>query len=335
MNPEFNIGDTVINIDPCDDLVLQNFYVVRWVDQCGLIWVDIGWRKRGGYKPYRFRKVDSMTYKFTPGDTVELVSFTHGNYGSANNLTLGKRYTVLAKPAYARSDQFTYVKNDAGEVESYIAGRFKKVEDMKQKLRVDDKVMIVRKTEDYNGDWANSWVDDMVNRIGDGKVYTITGITSAGVVLKGTPYRYDPASLELHKLKPNVKTDTKISAGSETKGIPTDGGLKYDGGKLLFRALTRGLALPLKAVAAVLTYGAAKYKIDSWQTVPNGAERYEDALDRHLNAWKSGEKNDEESGLHHLAHAACNVLFMLWFEMTANPRRDYTKFNDPTKLCQK
>lgn len=105
-------------------------------------------------------------------------------------------------------------------------------------------------------------------------------------------------------------------------------GLKYDSGKLLFSCLTRGLALPLRAVAAVLTYGAQKYKRDSWQTVPNAKERYEDALDRHLNAWKSGEQRDEESGMLHLAHAACNVLFILWFEITEN-KIDVTKFNDP------
>lgn len=105
-------------------------------------------------------------------------------------------------------------------------------------------------------------------------------------------------------------------------------GAKYDGGKLLFRALTRGLALPLRAVAAVLTYGALKYKEDSWQHVPDGKARYESALDRHLNAWKAGEKCDDESGLPHLAHAACNALFLLWFEITdGSIEGDYTKFN--------
>lgn len=108
-------------------------------------------------------------------------------------------------------------------------------------------------------------------------------------------------------------------------------GLKYDTGKLLFSCLTRGLALPLKAVAAVLTYGAMKYKRDSWQTVPNGEERYEDALDRHLNAWKSGETYDSESGLPHLAHAACNALFLIWFESQHTVGYNTTEFNDPTK----
>ena len=86
--------------------------------------------------------------------------------------------------------------------------------------------------------------------------------------------------------------------------------------------------MPLRAVAAVLTYGAVKYARDSWQTVPDAKRRYEDALDRHLNAWKSGEQRDEESGMLHLAHAACNALFLLWFEITEN-KIDVTKFNNP------
>ncbi len=118
-----------------------------------------------------------------------------------------------------------------------------------------------------------------------------------------------------------------------SKDPQKSGGLKYDSGKLLFSCLTRGLALPLRAVAAVLTYGAQKYKRDSWQTVPNAKERYEDALDRHLNAWKSGEQRDEESGMLHLAHAACNVLFIMWFEITEN-KVDVTKFNDPKGTTQ-
>lgn len=104
-------------------------------------------------------------------------------------------------------------------------------------------------------------------------------------------------------------------------------GAKYDKGKLLFGLLTRGLALPLRSVAAVLTYGAQKYAPESWKTVPQAKERYEDALDRHLNAWKSGEEFDAESGLHHLSHVACNVLFLLWFVMQNEPR-SFTNYNE-------
>jgi hypothetical protein len=72
--------------------------------------------------------------------------------------------------------------------------------------------------------------------------------------------------------------------------------------------------LPFKAieqVADVVTYGANKYTDNGWRAVPNGRARYTAALLRHVFAWIGGERVDSESGLHHLAHAACNVLFLL------------------------
>lgn len=106
---------------------------------------------------------------------------------------------------------------------------------------------------------------------------------------------------------------------------PQPTGMKYDNGKLRFGLLTRSLAAPLASLAAVMSFGAQKYADNSWQTVPNGKARYEEALDRHLNAWKQGEERDQETGLHHLSHAAINVLFLLWFTMQDLPG-DYTTF---------
>jgi len=127
-----------------------------------------------------------------------------------------------------------------------------------------------------------------------------------------------------------VVTGSIPSNLTEDSSVPTLGA-KYDGGKLNFRAFSRGLAKPIKAIAAVLTYGCEKYAEDSWQQVPNGKARYESALDRHMNAWKDGEKYDEESGLPHLAHAACNMMFVLWFELTDGSLddKDYTTYNKP------
>lgn len=83
--------------------------------------------------------------------------------------------------------------------------------------------------------------------------------------------------------------------------------MKFDTGKLRY-----GLIPPsaTKALAQVLTYGAKKYKPNNWQEVDD-TTRYIDALYRHLEAWRSGEKLDEESGLSHLAHALTNVAFLL------------------------
>lgn len=93
---------------------------------------------------------------------------------------------------------------------------------------------------------------------------------------------------------------------------PTPTGRKDDAGKPQYRLLpVRGLA----AIVDVLTFGAQKYAPDNWMKVNNAVERYEDAMLRHLFAWKSGEKNDPESGLPHLAHAGCCLLFLMHFEL--------------------
>jgi hypothetical protein len=84
-------------------------------------------------------------------------------------------------------------------------------------------------------------------------------------------------------------------------------GRKFDGGKAEY-----GL-LPLDALhqtVLVLTAGAKKYARDNWKYVTDGERRYFDAAQRHLWAWKSGEENDPETGLPHLAHALCCIMFL-------------------------
>lgn len=90
-------------------------------------------------------------------------------------------------------------------------------------------------------------------------------------------------------------------------------GVKYDTGKPRLRLLFHDMSKQLTRVAEVLEYGANKYTENGWQTVPDAAKRYEDAMERHLAAWRQGQSRDQESGLHHLQHAACNLLFLLYF----------------------
>ena len=84
-------------------------------------------------------------------------------------------------------------------------------------------------------------------------------------------------------------------------------GRKFDGGKLEY-----GLLPPhaLKEVVKVLTFGAQKYERDNWQKVPDSKRRYFDAMQRHVWSWKQGEQLDPESGIHHLAHAMCCLMFL-------------------------
>jgi len=84
-------------------------------------------------------------------------------------------------------------------------------------------------------------------------------------------------------------------------------GRKFDGGKLEYGLLP---PLALEEVVKVLTFGAQKYERDNWQKVSDAKRRYFDALQRHIWAWKKGEQIDPESGIHHLAHAMCCLMFL-------------------------
>ena len=63
-------------------------------------------------------------------------------------------------------------------------------------------------------------------------------------------------------------------------------------------------------VAKVLTFGANKYEADQWRDGTDYSRIYAACL-RHMLAWHEGEDKDPESGLSHLAHAACNLAFLL------------------------
>lgn len=92
--------------------------------------------------------------------------------------------------------------------------------------------------------------------------------------------------------------------------------VKADAGKIRPTLVPVSL---IKAVAEVREYGCAKYKDpENWRAVE--PQRYKDALYRHLLAYLGGEEKDQESGLHHLWHMACNVAFLIEMEGRVNER---------------
>lgn len=66
----------------------------------------------------------------------------------------------------------------------------------------------------------------------------------------------------------------------------------------------------IKDIARIREYGLNKYgDAESWRSVE--VTRYRDALFRHLLLYlESPEGVDDESGLPHLWHVACNVAFL-------------------------
>lgn len=70
----------------------------------------------------------------------------------------------------------------------------------------------------------------------------------------------------------------------------------------------------LNEVAKVLQHGKKKYAAHNWKKGTTWS-RFSAASLRHLFAWNSGEDNDRESDLNHLAHAACCILFLLEYKL--------------------
>ena len=68
-------------------------------------------------------------------------------------------------------------------------------------------------------------------------------------------------------------------------------------------------------IAEVMSYGKKKYSAHNWR---GGfiLSRPAAAALRHLFAWLGGEDKDPETGLSHLAHASCCLMFLLEFETT-------------------
>jgi len=89
-------------------------------------------------------------------------------------------------------------------------------------------------------------------------------------------------------------------------------GIKYDDGK------PRWDLLPMEEVeeiVKVLTHGAKKYSDDNWMHVEPFRKRYFSAMMRHLiDRFYKGERMDKDSGLSHMAHAGCCLLFLMWHD---------------------
>ena len=67
------------------------------------------------------------------------------------------------------------------------------------------------------------------------------------------------------------------------------------------------------AVGKVMTYGVEKYYEGSWREVD--PKRYKAALLRHLMHYlENPTGRDDESGLYHISHIACNVAFLIELE---------------------
>lgn len=92
-------------------------------------------------------------------------------------------------------------------------------------------------------------------------------------------------------------------------------GLKFDDGKALpVKGALHYFPRAILAVAEHSKQGAVKYTWSGWETVPDGIERYTEALGRHLLALKTEGERDPE-GFLHVTAIAWNALAVLELTM--------------------
>lgn len=126
----------------------------------------------------------------------------------------------------------------------------------------------------------------------------------------------------------NYKQDTMPipkTLGDIIKTKLASEGIKYDSDKAPMSLLSREA---LEQTAQVLAFGAKKYAAHNWRKGFQWS-RPLSAAQRHLLAFQDGEDKDPESGLSHLAHAACCIMFLLEFEKTHPELDDRYKVNVP------
>lgn len=81
---------------------------------------------------------------------------------------------------------------------------------------------------------------------------------------------------------------------------------KHDSEKIRLELLSTKWIM---GVGAVLTFGANKYADDNWRKGMRH-RRLIGAAMRHLFQYSNGEDIDDESGLSHLYHASCCLMFL-------------------------
>lgn len=93
---------------------------------------------------------------------------------------------------------------------------------------------------------------------------------------------------------------------------PDQPGAKLDAGKApIVRGVINYFPRAIEKVAGVSAYGAEKYTWGGWESVPDGFERYSDAMGRHMIGEKTDGPLDPATGLLHAAQVAWNALARL------------------------
>lgn len=100
-------------------------------------------------------------------------------------------------------------------------------------------------------------------------------------------------------------------------------GIKHDSEKVRMDLLS---PIAMAEIAKVMTFGAKKYSANNWRGGIAWSRVLGAAL-RHLLSYLGGEDKDPETGLSHLSHCACCIMFLLEYEVTHKELDDRYKYN--------
>jgi hypothetical protein len=111
---------------------------------------------------------------------------------------------------------------------------------------------------------------------------------------------------------------------NKIKGPRDGGGMRHNAGKTRFGLLP---AAWTRSLAEVMTKGAEKYAPRNWERGMDPAIMIDCAF-RHVDAYRRGERYDAETGCHHLAHAAWNILALMTYDIRGMVDSDFFETDD-------
>lgn len=156
----------------------------------------------------------------------------------------------------------------------------------------------------YEGAVFSTNTFDQIKPLSPEDVITISGWGAQPTINFNTDPKPQDVSIDWTKL-------TFINSAATASG-GSGGAMKFDTDKLPVNLLSTEA---LNQTAAVLKFGADKYHAHNWRDGFAWSRPLAAAM-RHIMAFNDGEDKDPESGLSHLAHAACCIMFLLEFEKT-------------------
>lgn len=127
---------------------------------------------------------------------------------------------------------------------------------------------------------------------------------------------HEQARTEQYLIQENERKIDLENAARETtewgdEVITTKSGAKRaNSGKIRWDLMP---VVAMRDTAQIWTFGAEKYGDRNWEKGFDWSGPFASMM-RHLQAWWAGEDFDPESGLSHLAHAACNLQMLQHFE---------------------